>query len=169
MTWKWTSGVQDVSSQRCWRASRCSQARTTSISSPSSPSYWEHHRTTLSRLLVVRMYGLAEDRGCGLGADWQLQTLRFVQSLPKRERQPLTNKFKNADPLGETVLPLVTDRANHSQQSTFSRRCSSLTPGYGSEQVTPLPMSILRLTTTRATNQWRRRSLTGRSTMRTYR
>ncbi len=28
------------------------------------------------------------------------QTLRFVQSLPKRERQPLSNKFKNADPLG---------------------------------------------------------------------
>lgn len=29
-----------------------------------------------------------------------IQTLRFVQSLPKRERQPLSNKFKNADPLG---------------------------------------------------------------------
>ena len=29
------------------------------------------------------------------------QTLRFVQSLPKRERQPLSNKFKNADPLGK--------------------------------------------------------------------
>ena len=28
------------------------------------------------------------------------QTLRFVQSLPKRERQPLSNKFRNADPLG---------------------------------------------------------------------
>ncbi len=28
------------------------------------------------------------------------QTLRFVQSLPKRERQPLSAKFKNADPLG---------------------------------------------------------------------
>jgi p38 MAP kinase len=25
------------------------------------------------------------------------QTLRFVKSLPKRERQPLANKFKNAD------------------------------------------------------------------------
>ena len=31
------------------------------------------------------------------------QTLRFVQSLPKRERQPLTNKFKNADPLGKKI------------------------------------------------------------------
>lgn len=28
------------------------------------------------------------------------QTLRFVQSLPKRERVPLKNKFKNADPQG---------------------------------------------------------------------
>lgn len=28
------------------------------------------------------------------------QTLRFVQSLPKRERQPLSQKFRNADPLG---------------------------------------------------------------------
>lgn len=31
------------------------------------------------------------------------QTLRFVQSLPKRERQPLANKFKNADPLGACI------------------------------------------------------------------
>lgn len=28
------------------------------------------------------------------------QTLRFVQSLPQRERQPLAAKFKNADPAG---------------------------------------------------------------------
>jgi hypothetical protein len=27
----------------------------------------------------------------------KMQTLRFVKSLPKRERQPLANKFKNAD------------------------------------------------------------------------
>jgi p38 MAP kinase len=26
-----------------------------------------------------------------------MQTLRFVKSLPQRERQPLANKFKNAD------------------------------------------------------------------------
>ncbi|KAK8225162.1 Hog1-like MAP kinase protein [Phyllosticta paracitricarpa] len=31
-------------------------------------------------------------------------TLRFVQSLPKRERQPLANKFKNADPLAIDLL-----------------------------------------------------------------
>jgi len=33
-----------------------------------------------------------------------LQTLRFVQSLPKRERQPLKNKFKNADPQAIDLL-----------------------------------------------------------------
>lgn len=34
-----------------------------------------------------------------------LQTLRFVQSLPKRERQPLSQKFRNADPLGQYHIP----------------------------------------------------------------
>jgi p38 MAP kinase len=29
------------------------------------------------------------------------KTLRFVQSLPKRQRQPLAGRFRNADPLGE--------------------------------------------------------------------
>lgn len=32
------------------------------------------------------------------------QTLRFVQSLPKRERQPLANKFRNAEAEGKFVL-----------------------------------------------------------------
>ncbi|KNG46772.1 mitogen-activated protein kinase HOG1 [Stemphylium lycopersici] len=31
-------------------------------------------------------------------------TLRFVQSLPKRERQPLSNKFKNAEPQAVDLL-----------------------------------------------------------------
>ncbi|CAI6334058.1 unnamed protein product [Periconia digitata] len=31
-------------------------------------------------------------------------TLRFVQSLPKRERQPLANKFKNAEPAAIDLL-----------------------------------------------------------------
>ena len=35
-----------------------------------------------------------------------MQTLRFVQSLPKRERQPLTDKFKNADPEGKNNCPI---------------------------------------------------------------
>ncbi|KAF1992281.1 mitogen-activated protein kinase [Aulographum hederae CBS 113979] len=34
-------------------------------------------------------------------------TLRFVQSLPKRERQPLTNRFKNADPQGKYMLAFL--------------------------------------------------------------
>jgi p38 MAP kinase len=35
----------------------------------------------------------------------ELQTLRFVKSLPKRERQPLKSKFKNADPSGTATNP----------------------------------------------------------------
>ena len=31
----------------------------------------------------------------------QAKTLRFVQSLPKREKVPFTTKFHNADALGE--------------------------------------------------------------------
>ncbi len=33
-----------------------------------------------------------------------LQTLRFVQSLPKRERVPLTHRFKNIDESGGSYL-----------------------------------------------------------------
>ncbi|EEH06242.1 mitogen-activated protein kinase [Histoplasma capsulatum G186AR] len=33
-----------------------------------------------------------------------VNTLQFVQSLPKRERQPLSNKFQNADPLAIDLL-----------------------------------------------------------------
>lgn len=35
------------------------------------------------------------------------QTLRFVKSLPKRERQPLRNKFKNADDSGMRWISFV--------------------------------------------------------------
>ena len=33
-----------------------------------------------------------------------VQTLRFVQSLPKRKRQSLADKFKDADPAGNKPL-----------------------------------------------------------------
>ncbi len=36
--------------------------------------------------------------------DLGAQTLRFVKSLPHRERQPLKNKFKNADPTGPPFI-----------------------------------------------------------------
>ncbi|CAH0033624.1 unnamed protein product [Clonostachys rhizophaga] len=36
-------------------------------------------------------------------------TLRFVKSLPKRERQPLRNKFKNADPACKSLRDLKID------------------------------------------------------------
>ena len=44
----------------------------------------------------------------GLGVLTNHKTLRFVQSLPKRQRQPLANKFKNADPLGMIFMFPVT-------------------------------------------------------------
>src|SRR6201995_1007943 len=34
-------------------------------------------------------------------------TLRFVQSLPKRERQPLSHRFKNIDPSGTSLVQLL--------------------------------------------------------------
>jgi len=40
------------------------------------------------------------------------QTLRFVQSLPKRQRQPLAGRFRNADPLGEIVAAFYVDDAH---------------------------------------------------------
>lgn len=47
---------------------------------------------------------MTEGHGCWDFANLE-QTLRFVQSLPKRERQPLKNKFKNADPQGTPSRP----------------------------------------------------------------
>ena len=38
------------------------------------------------------------------GGRKRLQTLRFVQSLPKRERVPFAQKFRNADPLALDLL-----------------------------------------------------------------
>ncbi len=52
-------------------------------------------QTICSENVWVRQGANASDR-----LTLVVQTLRFVQSLPKRERQPLSNKFKNADPLG---------------------------------------------------------------------
>lgn len=59
-------------------------------------------------------------RGKHAVANDRFQTLRFVQSLPKRERQPLSNKFKNADPLG---IELSSDAMN------FANRLSNRSPG----------------------------------------
>ena len=49
-------------------------------------------------------------------------TLRFVQSLPKRERQPLATKFRNADPLGKPRT--YTPSSNFSPFTFVSNRSS---------------------------------------------
>lgn len=62
-------------------------------------------------LLLAPFLGLHERLGRRLGeavmdfgeARLTLQTLRFVQSLPKREKVPFATKFSNADPLGECI------------------------------------------------------------------
>ena len=48
----------------------------------------------------------SENVRCQLRHDPTLiaQTLRFVQSLPKRERVPFSQKFRNADPLAIDLL-----------------------------------------------------------------
>ena len=58
-----------------------------------------------SRPFVAKMYGLIV---CVLRyraeAALFLQTLRFVQSLPKRERIPFSQKLKTTDPDGKFGL-----------------------------------------------------------------
>lgn len=60
-------------------------------------------------------------------ADSTKQTLRFVQSLPKRERQPLSNKFKNADPLGMKTSK-YSDRATDANSHRSTREDARLRP-----------------------------------------
>ena len=101
MMWRSTSGVQGVFLPRCSTGSRCSLARTMSTNSPLSPNYWVRRQTTWSRPSAVKTYATDFLFFSPDSADLSLfQTLRFVKSLPKRERQPLTNRFKNADPEG---------------------------------------------------------------------
>ncbi len=57
----------------------------------------------LSRLSAARMYENGKVVAMVL-ANVHGQTLRFVQSLPKRERQPLASKFKNADAMAVDML-----------------------------------------------------------------
>lgn len=42
------------------------------------------------------------------------QTLRFVQSLPKRERVPFSEKLHNNDPVGTSSLPFLPFRSRSS-------------------------------------------------------
>jgi len=75
-------------------------------------------------------------------------TLRFVQSLPKRERIPLVNKFKNAEPAAIDLLEsmLVFD------------------PRKRVKATEALAHAILPHTTTPPMSRSRRRSLIGHST-----
>ena len=103
-----------------------------------------------------------------LATDDMKQTLRFVQSLPKRERQPLSNKFRNADPLGTITSPhteMVTDLI---QPSISLRKCSYSILGSGCVREKLSRMNILLHTMMQAMSQWRMRNSTGLSTTLTY-
>lgn len=80
----------------------------TSTNSRSSPSCWEHPPTMSSRPFAARTYVL-----CNLisfpANITVTQTLRFVQSLPKRDRQPFSQKLRTSDPDGIPGL----SRSNH--------------------------------------------------------
>ncbi|KAA8564357.1 hypothetical protein EYC84_011301 [Monilinia fructicola] len=72
--------------KKCWKASHCS----------------------LERIIVNQFSIITELLGTPpddvIHTIASENTLRFVQSLPKRERQPLANKFHNADPLAIDLL-----------------------------------------------------------------
>jgi hypothetical protein len=89
----------------------------TSTSSRSSRSCWARRQTMSSRPSAARTsVGVARPLpGC---TDTSAQTLRFVQSLPKRERIPFSQKFRNADPAGPSRLfldfaPAADPRRSH--------------------------------------------------------
>ena len=131
--WRWIYGAQDAYSQRCLKGSPCSLAKITSINSPLSPSFSAPHQTMSSRPLAVKMYNTSSQPAPYIADSWT-QTLRFVQSLPKRERQPLSNKFKNADPLGMVSYLLKADvltRDSHrSTREDASLRSSTTSTGW---------------------------------------
>ncbi len=54
------------------------------------------------------------------------QTLRFVQSLPKRERQPLTNKFRNAEAEGKPVCVFCAECLLIFNSHRFARKHAGL-------------------------------------------
>jgi hypothetical protein len=76
----------------------------TSTSSQSSPNCSVHHQTMLFRPSPVKTYVTTDFGQINVtDARTNIQTLRFVQSLPKRERVPFSKKFTNADPLGMSL------------------------------------------------------------------
>ena len=132
MTWKLTYGAQDAYSRRCLKESLYSPEKITSISSPLLQSFWVHHQMMSFRPLAAKMYNVSLRKALCIADTWT-QTLRFVQSLPKRERQPLSNKFKNADPLGMIISPskvyLLTRESNRSARENASVRSSATSKG----------------------------------------
>lgn len=106
-----------------------------------------------------------------------LQTLRFVQSLPKRERVPFSEKLHCHDPVGAfphtCICIFVTCfwyrsrvlTSIFTQRSIFSRRCSCSIRESVSTRPNPSHTNTSPRTTTRRTSRRRRKCLIGVSTM----
>jgi serine/threonine protein kinase len=130
--------------------SRASAHPKTSTNSLSSPSSLVLLPTMSSRPLLVKTC-VSRKHTRSLAYP---QTLRFVQSLPKREKVPFTTKFPNADPLCECHGGRPSCMTDF-KRLTSLRRCSSSTR----EPVSPRPRVCLtstwRRTTTRPTSYQR--------------
>jgi p38 MAP kinase len=99
----------------------------------SSRNYWVRRPMMSSKPSAAKMRVVVIDQLTPTSrlTPYVFQTLRFVQSLPKRERIPFSQKLRTADPDGPYdmmsldlfVLTLV------SQPLTFLRRCWCSIPG----------------------------------------
>jgi p38 MAP kinase len=94
---------KDRASEPILQADLFSTLAQTSINSPSSPNFWELPPKMSSELSQAKT--CASRPSSGLCHDLPfLQTLRFVKSLPKRDRIPFGERLTCKDPVGEYGL-----------------------------------------------------------------
>ncbi|KAK4704297.1 hypothetical protein P7C70_g1912, partial [Phenoliferia sp. Uapishka_3] len=104
---QWTFGVLDVSSRRCLKDVPSFLAKT--VSHVSSEAIHALLMNSMSPSPDVNQFSIITEL-LGTPPEDVIQTicsentLRFVQSLPKRERIPFAQKFRGADPLALDLL-----------------------------------------------------------------
>ena len=111
--WRLTSGVLGAYLRRCWRESRCSLARTVRVPFCLffSAGLTDERVDVNQFSIITELLGTPPDDVIETIASENVrppspphsrlltppQTLRFVQSLPKRERVPFSQKLKTTD------------------------------------------------------------------------